>query len=41
MLTGSLCAERNAIGSALTSDPTLQRRALNMIGVLGQGANHR
>ncbi|RLN32659.1 hypothetical protein BBJ28_00019139, partial [Nothophytophthora sp. Chile5] len=35
MPTGSLCAERNAIGSALASDPTLTRRALKMIGVLG------
>lgn len=35
MPTGSLCAERNAIGSALASDPTLQRHALKMIGVLG------
>ncbi|KAF1317256.1 hypothetical protein FI667_g14925, partial [Globisporangium splendens] len=34
MPTGSLCAERNAIGSALASDPTLKRRALKMIGVL-------
>lgn len=35
MPTGSLCAERNAIGSALASDPTLRRHALKMIGVLG------
>ncbi|GMF32688.1 unnamed protein product [Phytophthora fragariaefolia] len=35
MPTGSLCAERNAIGSALASDPTLSRRALKMIAVLG------
>ncbi|TYZ65904.1 hypothetical protein PybrP1_002942 [[Pythium] brassicae (nom. inval.)] len=34
MPTGSLCAERNAIGSALASDPTLKRRAMKMIGVL-------
>lgn len=34
MPTGSLCAERNAIGSALASDPTLQRRSMKMIGVL-------
>lgn len=34
MPTGSLCAERNAIGSALASDPTLRRHALKMIGVL-------
>jgi cytidine deaminase len=35
MPTGSLCAERNAIGSALARDPTLRRRDLKMIGVLG------
>ncbi|KAJ0410996.1 hypothetical protein ATCC90586_007150 [Pythium insidiosum] len=35
MPTGSLCAERNAIGSALAQDPTLPRHALKMIGVLG------
>lgn len=35
MPTGSLCAERNAIGSALASDPTLTRRSLKMIAVLG------
>ncbi|KAE8880951.1 hypothetical protein PF010_g9813 [Phytophthora fragariae] len=35
MPTGSLCAERNAISSALASDPTLSRRALKMIAVLG------
>ncbi|DAZ98775.1 TPA: hypothetical protein N0F65_003991 [Lagenidium giganteum] len=35
MPTGSLCAERNAIGSALARDPTLRRRSLKMIGVLG------
>ncbi|OQR94652.1 hypothetical protein ACHHYP_01016 [Achlya hypogyna] len=34
MPTGSLCAERNAIGSALANDPTLHRNALKMIGVL-------
>lgn len=34
MPTGSLCAERNAIGSALASDPTLKRRSMKMIGVL-------
>jgi len=34
MVLGSLCAERNAIGSALASDPTLHRRSLKMIGVL-------
>ncbi|KAG7400002.1 hypothetical protein PHYBOEH_007343 [Phytophthora boehmeriae] len=35
MPTGSLCAERNAIGSALARDPTLTRRSLKMIAVLG------
>ncbi|TMW57728.1 hypothetical protein Poli38472_014331 [Pythium oligandrum] len=35
MPTGSLCAERNAIGSALAQDPNLRRRSLKMIGVLG------
>nr|CCA18497.1 conserved hypothetical protein [Albugo laibachii Nc14] len=35
MPTGSLCAERNAIGSALAQDPTLCRRSLKMIAVLG------
>ncbi|CAH0481146.1 unnamed protein product [Peronospora belbahrii] len=35
MPTGSLCAERNAIGSALANDPTITRRAIKMIAVLG------
>ncbi|RHY32996.1 hypothetical protein DYB25_013327, partial [Aphanomyces astaci] len=34
MPTGSLCAERNAIGSALANDPTLLRQSLKMIAVL-------
>ncbi|KAF0690588.1 Aste57867_18035 [Aphanomyces stellatus] len=34
MPTGSLCAERNAIGSALANDPTLLRSSLKMIAVL-------
>ncbi|CAK4732112.1 hypothetical protein LEN26_001427 [Aphanomyces euteiches] len=34
MPTGSLCAERNAIGSALANDPTLHRQSLKMIAVL-------
>jgi cytidine deaminase len=32
--TGSLCSERNAIGSALAEDPSLKRRDLLMIAVL-------
>ncbi len=36
---GSLCAERNAIGSALANDPTLLRSSLKMIGVLGVNLN--
>jgi hypothetical protein len=34
MPTGSLCAERNVIGSALSADITLKRRELKMIAVL-------
>ena len=34
MPTGTLCAERNAIGNALSSDPTLTRRDLKMVAVL-------
>ncbi len=34
MPTGSLCAERNVIGSALASDQTLRREDLKMIAVL-------
>eukprot|EP00501_MAST-03F_sp_TOSAG23-6_P002193 GSMAST32.ASY1.ANO1.2293.1 assembled CDS len=34
MPTGSLCAERNCIGTALASDLTLRRRDLKMIAVL-------
>jgi len=34
MPTGTLCAERNAIGCALASDPTLMRRDLKMIAVM-------
>lgn len=34
MPTGSLCAERNAIGSALASDLTLNRRDLKIVAVL-------
>lgn len=34
MPTGSLCAERNVIGSALADDPTLHRSQIRAIGVL-------
>ena len=34
MPTGSLCAERNAIGTALASDLSLRREDMKMIGVL-------
>ncbi|KAM3574424.1 hypothetical protein VYU27_003623 [Nannochloropsis oceanica] len=34
MPTGSLCAERNAIGSALAADLTLKRRELKIVAVL-------
>eukprot|EP01135_Chromosphaera_perkinsii_P008125 Nk52_evm41s1129 gene=Nk52_evmTU41s1129 len=34
MPTGTLCAERNAIGNALSSDPSLTRRDLKMVAVL-------
>src|SRR6056297_1198468 len=33
MPTGSLCAERNAIGSALAADLTLKRRDLKVVAV--------
>jgi len=32
--TGSLCAERNAIGSALAYDPSIMRKDMHMIAVL-------
>jgi hypothetical protein len=32
--TGSLCSERNAIGTALSNDPSLVRKDLKMIAVL-------
>lgn len=35
MPTGSLCAERNVIGTALANDPTLHRRDIKIVGVLG------
>jgi cytidine deaminase len=34
MPTGSLCAERNVIGTALASDPALKRQDLKMVAVL-------
>ena len=34
MPTGSLCAERNAIGTALATDPSLRREDLLMVAVL-------
>jgi cytidine deaminase len=37
MPTGSLCSERNAIGSALSTDPSLCRTDLRMIAVLAVG----
>jgi cytidine deaminase len=39
MPTGSLCAERSAIGSALASDPTLKRKDMKMIAVLSLTLN--
>lgn len=38
MPTGSLCSERNVIGTALASDPSLQRTDLRMIAVLSMSA---
>lgn len=37
--TGSLCSERNAIGTALSNDPTLVRKDLKMIAVLAVSLN--
>ena len=34
MPTGSLCSERNVIGTALAADHTLHRRDIKMVGVL-------
>eukprot|EP00126_Sphaerothecum_destruens_P001246 Sdes_comp13678_c0_seq1m3268 len=34
MPTGTLCAERNAIGNALANDPSLSRRDFKMMAVL-------
>ncbi|ETO02391.1 hypothetical protein RFI_35045 [Reticulomyxa filosa] len=34
MSTGSLCAERNAIGSAFVSDPSIRREYFKMVAVL-------
>jgi cytidine deaminase len=38
MPTGSLCAERNVIGTALAADITLKRQDLKMIAVLSAGS---
>jgi cytidine deaminase len=38
--TGSLCAERNAIGSALTQMPALDRERIEAIAVLGLPLEH-
>ncbi|XP_063933228.1 uncharacterized protein LOC135145028 isoform X2 [Zophobas morio] len=37
MPTGTLCSERNAIGTALTQDPSLTRYDFKMLAVLGLG----
>lgn len=37
--TGTLCAERNAIGSAFAALPTLERRHLQAVAVLSLGTN--
>jgi cytidine deaminase len=37
--TGSLCAERNAISTAVSIDPTLRRRDFRMIAVVGVPLN--
>ncbi|KNC75871.1 hypothetical protein SARC_11610 [Sphaeroforma arctica JP610] len=34
MPTGSLCSERNAIGTAIASDPSLKRKDFDMIAIL-------
>jgi cytidine deaminase len=39
MPTGSLCAERSAIGSALAQDPTLKRKDMKAIAVLSLSLN--
>jgi cytidine deaminase len=39
MPTGSLCAERNVIGTALADNPTLKRHHLKIIAVLSVQAN--
>jgi cytidine deaminase len=39
MPTGSLCAERSAIGNALATDPTLRRSDMKMIAVLSMTLN--
>merc|ERR1719245_2152103 len=37
MPTGSLCAERNAIGTALAADPSIRREHFKMVAVLFMG----
>jgi len=39
MPTGSLCAERNAIGTALSQDPSLKREHFKMVAVLSLNVN--
>lgn len=39
MPTGTLCSERNAIGTALAKDPTLTRRDFRMIAILSATLN--
>ncbi len=41
MPTGSLCAERNAIGTALAADLTLKRRELKLVAVLSLSFHHQ
>lgn len=40
MPTGSLCAERNVIGTALASNPALKREDLKMVAVLAVPIHH-
>ena len=37
MPTGSLCAERNAVGTAIANDPSLRREHFKMVAVLFMG----
>lgn len=34
MPTGTLCSERNAVGTAVSQDPTITRRDFQMIAIL-------